>query len=257
MKLVFYCHEIVNQTDMMISLNLYYLIAALLLPGPRINGPELLEKSIAFHDPTAAWHKIQVQFSFEETRPVAEPRYTTIAIDNLNGNFCLTRIVDGTHVDRHVVDGKCSYQIEKNSEISAAEMADFRLTDERTLFMRNYYLYLWGLPMKLKDAGTIVHETVEEVQFNNRNALKMKVTYEAETGSDTWYFYLDPETFSLIGYQFYHDEEAGDGEYILLGKSAKVLGMNIPNQRAWYTNKDSTLLGTDTFTSTALLTAHH
>lgn len=241
----------------MISLILYYFIVGLVIPESQIGGPALLEQSIAFHDPDGKWAATQVQFEFEETRPKAEPRYTSIGIDNRNGTFCMARIVEGREVKRHVVDEKCSFQIEENSDISQADISELRLTEERTLFMRNYYLYLWGLPMKLKDTGTIVHETVEITEFNNNKALKMKVTYEAETGSDIWYFYLDPQTSEMIGYQFYHDEAAGDGEYILLGNSEPVLGMKIPNHRSWYTNKDSTLLGTDSYTSASLLKIHH
>jgi hypothetical protein len=242
---------------MLISLILYYFIAGIVLPLQRLDGPALLEKSIAFHDPHGEWSTLQVQFDFEETRPDAEPRYTSIAIDNLSGNFCMTRIKDGQRIERHIVDGKCKYLLNGSSEISGAEMSGLRLTEKRTLFMRNYYLYLWGLPMKLQDTGTVVHDVVTGTQFNGKESLKLKVTYEASTGSDSWYFFMDPKTYEMIGYQFYHDEDAGDGEYILLGRSESVFGMKIPNHRTWFTNKDSTLLGTDIFITASHLDPHH
>ena len=111
--------------------------------------------------------------------------------------------------------------------------------------MRNYYLYLWGLPMKLKDPGTIIDPEVHNKSFNGKPAKVARVTYEREVGNDTWYFYFDPTTSELIGYQFYHDEAKGDGEYITLSDLVMVDGMKIPKSRSWYTNADSTLLGTD------------
>ena len=46
-------------------------------------------------------------------------------------------------------------------------------------------------------------------------------------------------------YQFYHDETKNDGEYILLTEEEIINGIKMPKNRAWYTNKDNMLLGTD------------
>ena len=61
----------------------------------------------------------------------------------------------------------------------------------------------------------------------------------------------------MIGYQFFHNEEKGDGEYIILSGIEEVNGMKIPMNRAWYTNPDSTLLGIDRLISTAPLDHQH
>jgi hypothetical protein len=73
----------------------------------------------------------------------------------------------------------------------------------------------------------------------------LKVSYDPETGSDTWYFYFNPETYALAAYQFYHDPAKNDGEYILLEGEAEVGGMRLPKRRSWYTNKERRFLGTD------------
>ena len=143
------------------------------------------------------------------------------------------------------------------SDYSSEDAERFRLNDTRSQTMRDYYLYLWGLPMKLKDAGTIIHETVEKVHFENNTALKLQVTYEETTGQDTWYFYIDPVTYRMVGYQFFHDESINDGEYITLGEPLTISGMRIPNDRSWYVNKDSTYLGTDRITYAGVLAPHH
>ena len=46
-------------------------------------------------------------------------------------------------------------------------------------------------------------------------------------------------------YQFFHEETKNDGEYILLSEIKIIEGIKIPKNRAWYTNKEHTLLGTD------------
>ena len=242
----------------MISLLFISIVLNGLLPDySMIDGPTLLQRSINYHDPEGKWPTAQLTLEFEETRPDAEPRFTTINIDNVNGNFCIIRQVDGKKVKRHIIQGDCTYGLDETVEISPEEMQTFKLNDERTFTMRDYYLYLWGLPMKLNDVGTIIHEEVESTLFEGKETLKLKVTYEAETGSDTWYFYINPDTYAMIGYQFFHDELKGDGEFIVLGESEEVFGMRLPNHRSWFTNKDSVLLGTDSFTSFDHLKLHH
>jgi len=111
--------------------------------------------------------------------------------------------------------------------------------------MKNYYTYLYGLPMKLKDSGTIINEKVKREIFKNKEYLILKVNYTEAIGKDTWYFYFDPSTYALEVYQFYHDEAKNDGEYILLDSLETINGIKMPKTRAWYYNKDNTYLGTD------------
>ena len=46
-------------------------------------------------------------------------------------------------------------------------------------------------------------------------------------------------------YQFYHEEEKNDGEFILLSDLEMVNGIKMPKNRAWYYNKEEKYLGTD------------
>jgi hypothetical protein len=164
---------------------------------------------------------------------------------------------NGKKVTRHVVEDNCSYDIDGNLTPTASEVEQLRLDEERSIMLRNYYLYLWGLPMKLTDPGTIIDSEIYKKSFDGRDTYAAKVTYDAKVGSDIWYFYFDPVTSEMIGYQFFHDEEKGDGEYILLADIVEINGMKIPKSRAWYTNPDSTLLGTDHLIRTAPLTHSH
>jgi hypothetical protein len=71
--------------------------------------------------------------------------------------------------------------------------------------MQNYYTYLYGLPMKLKDPGTIISSVVNRKDFLGKEYL-LKVKYEESIGTDSWYFYFEPKTYAFKIYQFYHDE---------------------------------------------------
>ena len=110
---------------------------------------------------------------------------------------------------------------------------------------RDYYTYLMGLPMKLKDPGTLIASQGILIERQGTSYLMLKVTYEPEVGSYTWYFYFDTKTFALKQYQFFHNEAKNDGEYIILEEEIEIGGIRMPKKRSWYYNSDQTYLGTD------------
>lgn len=227
-----------------------FIFALLTIFSPDVpDGKTIIERSIEFHDPNNNWGDLQAKLEFTETRPGGDDRFTSIEIDNKRGNFCMVRVVKKMHVERHIKLDSCFYNIDEYEQLTDKEFDEYKLNDERTFFMRNYYLYLWGLPMKLTDPGTQIAEEAKLSKFDGKEAYEVKVTYDATTGSDIWFYYFDPSNYAMIGYRFYHDLEKGDGEYILLEGSELVFGLNIPKSRSWYTHKDSTLLGTDILTS--------
>lgn len=77
------------------------------------------------------------------------------------------------------------------------------------------------------------------------NYYVLKVTYDEQVGKDVWYFYFDTKTYQMMYYQFYHDEEKLDGEYIALDGIEIIKGIKMPKNRAWYYNKNQQYLGTD------------
>jgi len=229
------------KTTALISL----IIIAPFLMNAQNSAKELIAASIKFHDPDNNWLKTKASFTFSDTRPGKDARAANLYLNNLEATLCVMREQDGVSVTYHVINDKCSYDIDGNIEPSLAEVEKYKLNEKRSIMLRNYYLYLWGLPMKLNDVGTIVDSHVYDKNFNGEKTKAVKVTYKAEVGSDIWYFYFNPNSSEMVGYQFFHDEAKGDGEYILLSGLVEVNGMSIPKNRAWYTNPDSTLLGTD------------
>ncbi|MEM6316328.1 MAG: DUF6503 family protein [Bacteroidota bacterium] len=210
-----------------------------------LSGSVLLEKSIQYHDPEGNWENFKEALHFTETRPNGKDRQTTIHLDNRKNNFHLDQIREGQRIERIVENGKCTHRVNGSEMISADWQEKFRLNCDRSISMKNYYTYLWGMPMKLKDPGTIIDPNITTTEFLGQSVLSMKVTYEPEVGKDIWYFYFHPTTYALVGYRFYHDESANDGEYIPLKEEISIQGIRFPKVRTWYVNKDDRLLGSD------------
>ena len=213
----------------------------------------LVQQAIAFHDPQGLWQNGVFRLHLEETRPDGPARQTTLLIDNAAGRFEIATQREGAQIDGVLDPEGCEMRLNGSTQFSGEEQEKYRLTCDRLEWLRNYYAYLWGLPMKLHDASTVLDPDVLETTYQNRSVQAVRVTYEEAAGSDIWYFYLDTETHALSGYRFFHDEAKGDGEYITLAGEVEAGGLRLPKARAWYTNAEDRYLGTDTLVSLEIL----
>ena len=212
---------------------------------------EVLNKSIAFHDPDGKWKTFGGKFQVLMKTPNSSDRLSTITIDSPKQCFDLLVEKDSDSYGYHFGKGKCIPFLNGSNEISEEDRKTYRLTCERGETMKNYYTYLYGLPMKLKDQGTILDPEVQTKKFKGKEYLVLKVNYEEGVGKDVWYFYFDPKTFAMEVYQFYHDQGKNDGEYILLEGLEEINGIKMPKTRAWYVNSDNKYLGTDILEKTS------
>ncbi len=206
----------------------------------------LLARSIEYHDPNGEWTKLQGKLYITMSYPDGGKRYSKIEIDMPREYFRLTSKKEGITIEQTLDKGDCRIKLNGRTYISEEDRRAHRLTCERAVTMKNYYLYLYGLPMKLKDSGTRINPKVETKSFKGKEYLVLKATYDENVGEDTWYFYFDPSTYAMEVYQFFHDESKNDGEYIILSDLLNVSNIKMPKVRAWYNNKDDKYLGTDT-----------
>lgn len=211
---------------------------------PATAAHALLERSITYHDPANEWSGFQGSLQLEELRPDGAGRTASLMLDVPTSGMVYRAEVDGREVVREVSAQTCGGTVDGQAP-SSEEAESLRLTCPQVERSRNYYLYLWGLPMKLRDPGTHLDPEVVDTTFQGEPVQQIRVTYDAEVGGDTWYFYFHPETDALVGYRFYHDEAVGDGEYIVLDGEVTVGSMRIPASRSWYVNADDRFLGED------------
>ena len=218
-----------------------------------LTGTQLLEKAIAYHDPNGSWPIFHGKLNITMQTPDGKDRVSEIILDLPQKFFTVTSTKDAVELEQTVSNGACTLALNGSTDISAEDAKTHRLTCERATMYKNYYTYLYGLPMKLKDPGTIIDPMVHTKTFKGKEYLVLKVTYDKEVGEDIWYFYFNPETYAMEVYQFFHEETKNDGEYILLNEIETVSGIKIPKIRAWFYNKDDQHLGTDVLTKASSL----
>ncbi|MEM9076790.1 MAG: DUF6503 family protein [Bacteroidota bacterium] len=210
-----------------------------------LTATQVLDKAISYHDPNNQWKSLNASFTIVMETPKSSDRKSSIHLNIPKEIFELEVEKDGAQYAYLFEKENCTTSLNGSMEVSEDERKKYRLTCERGNMMRNYYTYLYGLPMKLKDPGTSLDSKVEKRAFKGKEYLVLKVTYDENVGDDIWYFYFDPKTFAMEVYQFYHDESKNDGEYILLKDMEEINGIKMPKTRAWYYNSDDTYLGTD------------
>lgn len=213
-----------------------------------LSAVQLLEKAINYHDPNNSWNSFKGALSVTMQTPNSEDRISDIIIDLPKAYFNLTIKKEKNIIEQTIVRDSCFLALNGSTSISKKDASALDISCEKAKKMKDYYTYLYGLPMKLKDSGTLIDPDLRTKSFQGKTYLTLKVTYEATVGKDIWYFYFNPVSYALEVYQFFHNEAKNDGEYILLSDEVLVNGIKIPKIRTWYSNKDNVYLGTDLLT---------
>jgi len=216
----------------------------------QFTSKQLLDKAIKYHDSNNKWETFNGTFNVTMETPNNSNRNSKIIINLPEERFYLRAKKDTLITVYDINKTKCSISLNDKTNLSDDVLKAHNLSCERANLYKNYYTYLYGLPMKLKDEGTIIDNRVEQKIFKGKEYLVLKVTYDEAVGSDVWYFYFNPKTYAMEVYQFFKTDESGaikkdSGEYILLTNEVVVNGIKMPKNRAWYYNKDDKHLGTD------------
>ena len=207
-----------------------------------LTANQLLEKTIAYHDPNGKWETFAGDFTVLLETADGKTRKSIITIDLPKQYFNVSTTQNGKVSFREINATNCRFSNEDNTRTETA------ISDEacaRTVMFKNYYTYLYGLPMKLKDPGTHIDPVVQKKTFKGKEYLVIRASYDQEVGSDIWQFYFNPETYAMEVYQFFKGRDETTGEYILLTDETEIGGIKMPKDRAWYYNKDNGYLGTD------------
>jgi hypothetical protein len=224
---------------------LLLMILPLYLLAQSFTASQLLEKTIQYHDPNDNWDTFNSTLKFGQETPDDSNAFRWAHINNTEGSFAFWQEKEEGKIKHFIKDNVCEHTVAGKADFSEETAKKYKLNCKRTQLWRDYYTYLYGLPMKLKDSGTLLSDAVLDTTFMDKSCWAISITYDEEVGKDKWYFYLDKSTFALIGYRFFHDESKNDEEYIVLKEEAIVQGVRIPKVRSWYYNLDDKFLGTD------------
>lgn len=206
----------------------------------------VVARSVRYHDPSGVWSTQPHQLQLAESRPDGTVRKTALELFPHTDEFVLVQTRGADDLRMAYRDGNFTRSLNGQPLTDEDRAKSFGMTQKGLLRMRDYYTYLYGLPMKLRDAGTNVEPVAHKVWYDGRELIEVRVTYDPATGKDNWSLYFDPVTYALSGYAFYHASDGPKtGEFILLEDEAEVGPLRLPAKRHWYTTEDRRYLGTD------------
>lgn len=235
-------------------------IAALLAPifsilllsscSTDVKAPFALQQSIAYHDPSTEWATFDDTLRVIAKRPGGEVRYSTMYIDVARNIFSIEDSTASHVISYQWAGDSCRIWLNGSADFTAAQRDSLQLTCDRLLVLKDYYTFLYGLPMKLADRGVNLIDTLHHQTFKGKNYVVLQALFSAANAKHVWYFYLHPDTYRMEAYQFFETDHNGSilpetGQYVLLDGEFFVGGMNLPKERTWFTNKNDTFLGKD------------
>jgi len=92
---------------------------------------QLIDHSIAYHDPEGAWGHESYRLVIVGTRPIAGPTSTTIIIDNVAGRFSMTRERFGNVIESTVTGDDCWTRLNGSSDLTEQQIKRFDLGCEQ------------------------------------------------------------------------------------------------------------------------------
>jgi len=225
-------------------------------PGSRSGSTaaeELLARSIAFHDPGGLWTTRPIELTWSSTGPGGEERILLDMVFTANGrSFRMNGHYQGTPIEYEVEGNEVRARVDGKTDLDEATRTKVHLDREDGLLWRNYFRFLSGLPMNLRDPGAHIDPGPERTTFMGQPVDSIRVTYDPEVGTETWAFYFHPDTARLVGCRFRKADPSKPGEYIVLDGLVEAEGLRLPKHRRWYMSEDDRYLGDDTITRLAV-----
>lgn len=216
---------------------LYIALAFLLLSsyslGATLTPQNVIAKSISYHDPESRWGEFSGSFSLTTQGVFNENKVDKITI-TISQQEQLMRYQN----ERRNIDVSYSGMTCAGSNV-AQYCKDF-------IWARDFYPYVWGLPMKLTDELAAINPKLEKTVFNQQKCWQVGVSYPRHT----YKFYFNQESFKLEGFQFIHNADATKGEIIVHDGEFDLGGVKTPAIRTWYDLKMKKL-------STDLMKSYH
>lgn len=180
---------------------------------------KLVNQSIEFHDPKGQWSKLLSDIeitSIVERKGVIDTSFRSIHLNLAEGKFSMRQ-------DTVLYEFPCS-------------------NCERATMYNSYFRYLLGMPMKLKDPGTIIQEKIDIKKYKGKSYRVVTVNYEPSVGTYTWLFYFEMDSPELRLTEFSKDGTFQNGETIELNNKVRFQKMLLPGQLKWFVLPDRPFL---------------
>jgi len=188
----------------------------------------IVNASINFHDPHNNWNALNANFIFESKFSFNDSVPEELHI-NIN--------VPANDFKYHNLDRKVNLRYNNDS----CEVLKGSGTCGGYSWTKNFYTYVWGLPMKLQDSSTTILPKFTTDTIRNTPVYIVSVNYENEN----FKFYFNQNTYELKFFGFIKNTGDKHGEFISLSGLQEFNGIKFPKHRRWEKLLTEELIGTN------------
>jgi len=143
--------------------------AVLSSPATQRRAEALLSRSIEFHDPEGRWGRDTIRLVWKGTGPEGEERNAfDISMSPDGATFEMSGRYRGSAIEYATAGESLTVAVDGSTEIDDPSRESLRLTRDGGMFWRDYFTYLAGLPMKLRDPGAILDPEPTSTEFSGR-----------------------------------------------------------------------------------------
>lgn len=219
---------------------LYLIVPLLTISGQSPTSSDILEASIDYHDPNRLWATLHEDFKVYGSRDTL-----SLKLYNDQGTVEWTqKLKDGRLITAGYVLDSCFVKIDSKPIEPQGQIDNLLLDCPQVISRSNYWLYMYGLPMKLKDVQAVIDPDPMKVQFLDKEYWRIKVHYNSPNG-DHWQFYFDADTYRFAIAQYFHSAHGDDNEYIVFDSPIKVGQMVLPAKHSWHIFKNRQFIGSE------------
>ncbi len=212
---------------------------------------KIVLQSIKNHDPNGNWQKFNATVNINSIvirNGTVDTSNRKIFLNLRENIFEMSFNQNGELVNLYLDEKTCFGEVVSNPNYSSDQLIEKNITCERAKMYNDYYQYLIGLPMKLKDNGTIIHPQLNQEYYKGIEYNVVTVTYDPKIGNYTWKFYFDKRSSLLILAEFSKDGSFLNGETIEFNNKVWYQKMLLPGQMVWYVLPDRPLLAEENIT---------
>ena len=207
--------------------------------GQEMPSKEVISLSIQYHDPENRWNSLNSDFLVLSDRDT-----TALKLANNRSMVEWTeKLKDNRLISGGYIGDSCYVRLDGKPIPPQGEIDNFLLDCPQIIGRSNYWLYMYGLPMKLNDKQAIIDPKALKVNFLDKEYWLIKVRYEGSAEGERWQFYFDPDSYRFAIAQYFHPALGDDSEYIVYDKPIDIDGMVIPSKHSWYMLNNTEFIG--------------
>ncbi len=205
-----------------------------------MDNKNLISKSISFHDPNGRWKNFEGEFLIQ----TESDHSVELILDNSRSQASWKEILKSKDTLYGGFVGDSCF-VQKNGRLipNKGAIENFLLECDKIKERTQYWIYMYGLPMKLMDDEVNFTTDPKVISFLQSSYWMTEVNYNLNQDEEFWRFYFNRETFALEAAQFFHPALNNDSEYILFDHLQWIQGIRLPTKHSWFMKNTNEFIG--------------